>query len=197
MTCLWYDPARTLAYGTPLVWLVLVPPFVGGDSGGSGRLGRLVMASVAIWEIIGAAVFVPDVSRWLTLANGVVIATLACVPIAYDPPVTDPSELDTVVEERAELGPVPITLQREPARRLANLSRFPIAVVTAESSMFLGFDRHLVEFLAQGGCDVELVRLGDHGVHGNGHMIMSERNNAETLRVLTDWAARKLGASLQ
>jgi hypothetical protein len=37
-----------------------------------------VMASVAIWEIVGAAVFVPNVSRWLTLANGVVIATLAC-----------------------------------------------------------------------------------------------------------------------
>jgi hypothetical protein len=65
-------------------------------------------------------------------------------------------------------------------------------VVTAEASMFLGFDRHLVEFLAQGGCDVELVRLADHGVHGNGHMIMSERNNAETLRALTEWAARKL-----
>ena len=94
--------------------------------------------------------------------------------------------------KRPELGPIPITLQREPARRLANLSRFPIAVVTAEASMFLGFDRHLVEFLAQGGCDVELVRLADHGVHGNGHMIMSERNNAQTLAVLTDWAARKL-----
>jgi hypothetical protein len=37
-----------------------------------------VMASVAIWEIVGAAVFVPNVSRWLTLANGLVIAMLAC-----------------------------------------------------------------------------------------------------------------------
>src|SRR5436305_14045033 len=37
-----------------------------------------VMASVAIWEIVQSAVFVPDVSRWLTLANGLVIATLAC-----------------------------------------------------------------------------------------------------------------------
>ena len=36
------------------------------------------MASVAIWEIVGAAVFVPTVSRWLTLANGLLIATLAC-----------------------------------------------------------------------------------------------------------------------
>jgi hypothetical protein len=36
------------------------------------------MASVAIWEIIGAAAFAPDVSRLLTLANGLVIAALAC-----------------------------------------------------------------------------------------------------------------------
>jgi hypothetical protein len=37
-----------------------------------------VMASVALWEIVQAAVFVPDVSRWLTLANGLVMAMLAC-----------------------------------------------------------------------------------------------------------------------
>jgi hypothetical protein len=37
-----------------------------------------VMASVATWELVQSAVFVPDVSRWLTLANGLVIATLAC-----------------------------------------------------------------------------------------------------------------------
>jgi hypothetical protein len=35
-------------------------------------------ATVAIWEIVGAAVFAPNVSRWLTLANGLVIAILAC-----------------------------------------------------------------------------------------------------------------------
>jgi hypothetical protein len=37
-----------------------------------------VMASVATWELVQSAVFVPDVSRWLTLANGLVIAMLAC-----------------------------------------------------------------------------------------------------------------------
>lgn len=120
---------------------------------------------------------------------------LASAPITYDPPVSDPSELQTVTEERAELGPIPITLQREPARRLANVSRFPIAVVTAEASMFLMFDRHLAEFLQQGGCDVELVRLADHGVHGNGHAMMLERNNEHVLSVLTDWAARKVGGA--
>jgi predicted TIM-barrel enzyme len=36
------------------------------------------MASVAIWQIVGVAVFAPHVSRWLTLANGLLIAALAC-----------------------------------------------------------------------------------------------------------------------
>ena len=48
-------------------------------------------------------------------------------------------------------------------------------------------------FLEQGGCDAELVRLADHGVHGNGHGMMLELNNAEVLGVLTAWVARKLG----
>jgi peptidoglycan biosynthesis protein MviN/MurJ (putative lipid II flippase) len=51
---------------------------------GSGRVLGLwsllggATAAVATWEIVGAAAFAPDVSRWLTLANGLVVATLAC-----------------------------------------------------------------------------------------------------------------------
>jgi hypothetical protein len=37
-----------------------------------------VITSIAIWEIIGAAVFTPAVSRWLTLANGLLIALVGC-----------------------------------------------------------------------------------------------------------------------
>jgi hypothetical protein len=42
------------------------------------------IAGVATWEIVQSAVFVPDVSRWLTLANGLLIAALACAGlVAY------------------------------------------------------------------------------------------------------------------
>lgn len=119
---------------------------------------------------------------------------LASAPLTFDPPVADPSELALITEERDDLGPIPLTLQADPARTLPNLSRFPIAVVTAEASMFLMFDRHLVAFLEQGGCDVELVRLADRGVHGNGHGIMIESNNEDTLAVITRWVAARLAA---
>lgn len=36
------------------------------------------LAGVATWEIVDAAVFGPSVSRWLTLANGLLIAALSC-----------------------------------------------------------------------------------------------------------------------
>jgi hypothetical protein len=43
-----------------------------------------MIAGVTTWEIVQSAVFVPDVSRWLTLANGLLIATLACAGlVAY------------------------------------------------------------------------------------------------------------------
>jgi hypothetical protein len=41
------------------------------------------MATVAVWEIVGATAFGPAVSRWLARANGLVIAALACAgPVA-------------------------------------------------------------------------------------------------------------------
>jgi|SRR5579884_999656 len=36
------------------------------------------LAGVATWEVVQAAVFGPNVSRWLTLANGLLIAAFAC-----------------------------------------------------------------------------------------------------------------------
>jgi pimeloyl-ACP methyl ester carboxylesterase len=101
---------------------------------------------------------------------------LASAPLTFEPPVADPSEL-----------------QEQAARRLPNLSRFPIAVVSAEASMFRAFDRELVAFLEQAGCDVELVQLADHGVRGNSHGMMLERNNVEVLAVLRRWVQGKLG----
>ena len=60
--------------------------------------------------------------------------------------------------------------------------------------MFAMFDDQLVAFLEQAGCDVELVRLAEHGVHGNAHGIMLERNNAEALAVLTRWVEARVTA---
>jgi len=31
------------------------------------------------------------------------------------------------------------------------------------------------------------IRLADRGVHGNGHMMMLEKNNLEIARVIAEW----------
>jgi pimeloyl-ACP methyl ester carboxylesterase len=127
-----------------------------------------VAALIAI-ETIGPP-FAKRPEMGLDLAWG-----LASNPLTFDPPAATADDL--------QIGP---------PRRLANLSRFPIAVVTAEASLFRLFDGELVGFLEQAGCDVELIQLADHGVHGNSHGMMLERNNAEVLAVLTDWIERRL-----
>jgi pimeloyl-ACP methyl ester carboxylesterase len=140
----------------------------------------LVKALVAI-ETIGPP-FSENPALGVELEWGVTAA-----PITYDPPASDPSELKTETREPFEPGGIPVTLQAEPARKLPNLAKFPIAVVTSEASVFIQFDRHTVAFLEQAGCDVELVRLADRGVRGTGHAMMLERNNRDSLHVILDW----------
>jgi pimeloyl-ACP methyl ester carboxylesterase len=143
------------------------------SAGGPGTF----LAADARPEQVAALIAIETVGPPFVKRPGMDLAWgLAAAPLTFDPPADDPSEL-----------------HEGPARRLPNLSRFPIAVVTGEASMFRAFDRDLVDFLAQAGCDVELVQLADHGVRGNSHGIMLERNNAEALAVLTEWVERRLG----
>jgi peptidoglycan biosynthesis protein MviN/MurJ (putative lipid II flippase) len=62
------------------------------------------MATVAIWEIIGATAFDPAVGRWLTLANGLVIAALACAGLVAHEVCTERVEHVIEVVERPPRG---------------------------------------------------------------------------------------------
>ena len=42
-------------------------------------------------------------------------------------------------------------------------------------------------FLRQAGCDAEHVRLEELGVHGNGHLMMLEKNSREVLDAIMRW----------
>ena len=69
----------------------------------------------------------------------------------------------------------------------AKLDGLPVAVVTAECSGFEPSCRATAAFLRDCGADVTELRLGDLGLHGNGHAMMLEKNNAEIAAVITDW----------
>jgi pimeloyl-ACP methyl ester carboxylesterase len=101
---------------------------------------------------------------------------LAASPLTYDPP-GEPELVDG--------------LQADPPRRLPNLANIPIAIVSAEQSFANAMDDGTVAFLRQAGCErVDHLRLGELGVHGNGHLMMIERNNAEVLDVVTAWLSK-------
>lgn len=119
---------------------------------------------------------------------------LTAIPLTYDPPAADASELAT--EVRPAPGPdlLDCKVQAEPARKLPNLSGFPIVVVTAEASWIAQHDHGVVDFLAQAGANAEHLRLEELGIHGNGHVMMGEKNSDEVLGAIVGWLDEHLKA---
>ncbi|MCR6671288.1 alpha/beta hydrolase [Devosia ginsengisoli] len=115
-------------------------------------------------------------------------------PLSFEPHLTDANELRAVPHDAPE-GPetvrgwVPTT-----KARLKNLSRLPIGIVTAEASYHRTFDYLTVEYFRRLGADVDHLELGRMGVHGNGHMLMLERNSEQICELLCRWIEERLSA---
>jgi hypothetical protein len=65
-----------------------------------------------------------------------------------------------------------------------------VVVVTSEASYHAPYDHCTTAYLKQAGVPVSQSYLAERGVHGNGHMMMIEKNNLAIARVLADWADR-------
>ena len=105
----------------------------------------------------------------------------------------DASELAIVRQETPD-GPdlVRCWAQKEPARKLPNLQKVPIVVLTGEASYHVQYDHCTVKFLEQAGVQTTFIKLADIGLHGNGHMMMLEKNNLEIAAVITRWLDQTL-----
>lgn len=120
---------------------------------------------------------------------------LTAQPLAYDPPLSSPEDLQFVRQEAAD-GPglMRCWLQAEPARKLVNLAHIPVLVVQGEASYHAPYDHGTAAYLRQAGVTVTFIRLADLGISGNGHMLMIERNNAEIAEVAATWLDEALHA---
>jgi pimeloyl-ACP methyl ester carboxylesterase len=127
--------------------------------------------------------------------NGANVWGLSSIPVAYDPPISNPSEIKTVRVEAPEPGVQPYFLQAEPARKLKNLRNIPVVIVTADASFASPGNPGAVAYLRQAGVKAEELRLINHGVRGNGHMMMLEKNNREALKPVTDWIVKNVPAN--
>ncbi len=117
---------------------------------------------------------------------------LSDLPLTYDPPAADPSEI-AIVQEAVPQGPdlVRCWMQDETVaghpRQLVNIQGIPILVLQGEASYHAGYEHCTVQYLEQAGVDVDFIKLGDIGLHGHGHMMMLELGNLDIAEVMIDW----------
>src|SRR5262245_18212767 len=120
---------------------------------------------------------------------------MSSIPVTYDPPVSDPSEIKVRRVDSPEMGVNAYYLQEEPARKLPNLKNTKVVMVTAEASLASPGNPGGVALLKQAGVEAEELRLVNLGIKGNGHMMMVERNNREVLKAITDWMDKSVTGS--
>src|SRR6185437_8388840 len=99
---------------------------------------------------------------------------------------------DGAAVRRAPGGQLPLRPRADPGqvragRGRGQAHRHPIAVVSSPCSGFEPWCRATAEYLRSCGAAVDELRLGELGIHGNGHAMMLEQNNAEVAALITDW----------
>jgi len=110
--------------------------------------------------------------------------------IAYEPPAETPGDLSLTREQEPD-GPglVRCFLQAAPARQIPSLRGIPILILTSESSYHAPYDHCTAKYLDQAGVKNDFIRLADHGIRGNGHMMMLEKNNLQIAAFIREWEA--------
>lgn len=126
--------------------------------------------------------FSPDVSTPKAKNYGI-----ADLPLHYDPPVAGVEDL------RLELMKAPGPdlsdgwVFQEPAPQLPRLQGIPILLMVSEASYHAQYDHLTSHVLHQCGVDHDFVRLEEHGIHGNSHMMMLEKNNLQIADLILEW----------
>jgi pimeloyl-ACP methyl ester carboxylesterase len=118
---------------------------------------------------------------------------LTNLPVAYDPPIREASELQPVRQDRPD-GPglIPCFVQKEPAHKLINLQGIPVLDVAGEGSYHHPYSHCVAKWLNQAGVKTTYVNLEDVGIRGNGHQFMSEKNSAEIAKFFMDWLEKNV-----
>lgn len=96
----------------------------------------------------------------------------AAAPLEFKPKIEHPEELQ----------------KRAPGSYcLPSMLDKPVLMVTAEASAFAAASPPTAAFLNAAGASVELLHLPDHGVLGNGHGFIYEKNSDEALAPILAW----------
>lgn len=108
--------------------------------------------------------------------------------LTYDPPLKHDENLIPEIDKTSTPDNlVQCFVQKEPARKLINLAKVKIMILTAESSYHAPYDHGTSNFLKQAGVKHDFVKLDDHGIKGNGHMMMHEKNSEKIADFIHVW----------
>ncbi|MGE3843039.1 MAG: alpha/beta fold hydrolase, partial [Vicinamibacterales bacterium] len=109
-------------------------------------------------------------------------------PYEYDPPASQPSDLNVALEEKQERPTeARCWMQVEPARKLVRWKNIPVLAPSADGTYHRSYDACIPKFLNQAGVKADFVRLEDVGIRGNSHMMMLERNSDEVIKFIVGW----------
>lgn len=129
----------------------------------------------------GSANWFEDVGRWK-------VSGLGDVQLTWEPPLQGGEKLEWAQgEPPSNPECVRCWRQQEPARRLPNLAKVKMAMVTAEASYHAPYDHCTTQFLEQAGVRIDHIYLAERGIKGTGHMLMIEKNSDEIADVVETW----------
>jgi pimeloyl-ACP methyl ester carboxylesterase len=125
---------------------------------------------------------------WFADAAKTKISGLGDVPLTYDPPLKDGEQLAFVRQDKPDKPDlVRCWSQAEPARKLTTLKNIPILIISSEASYHASYDHCTAAYLTQAGVANTFIHLADRGIHGNGHMMMLEKNSDAIAGVIDGW----------
>ncbi len=97
---------------------------------------------------------------------------LTASPLRFDPPRASPEEARAAPPE---------------SLRVPSLAGLPVVVVSGETSAFAPASPPIVAHLKAAGAAAEHLYLPDHGVRGNGHGLIYEKNSDQALEPVLHW----------
>lgn len=116
---------------------------------------------------------------------------LTDLPLTYDPQAAKASDLEVEPDAASQDASLKTCWRQKGApRQLPRLAGIPVVVVVTEASYHAQFDHCTVNWLQQAGVRAEYLRLADVGIHGNGHIMMLEKNSDAIAAVVAGWVEK-------
>jgi pimeloyl-ACP methyl ester carboxylesterase len=112
--------------------------------------------------------------------------------LTFDPAVSSTADLAPKHEAKPQAPDLVACWLPATPHKLPRLAGIPILIVTGEASYHAAYDHCTSRFLTQAGVANDFIPLASKGIHGNGHMMMLEKNNTQIAALIADWIAEKM-----